>query len=351
MNPDLIIAGWGAVSPAGWTAGELADAVLDGRDLPVFLEKRHPEVPALPCRRVPAPAAPPPWLRHPRLRRASPITRFAVAAALEALRRDPAAVTVEPAGPSLGIVFAVQNGGVNFSRRFYAEVLDNPGLASPILFPETVFNAPSSHLASLLAAPALNNTLVGDAGGFLVALDMAAQWLGEGRVSDCLVVAADEYDWLSAEALDLFPGQKTATEGSAALWLRRAEAETPAPAGAVVLEQITETLAITRAQPRAAAIRRMKAGLDAPPDAALVSAASGSAAWDRPHQEAFAGWSGPRFTLQEQFGHPFVVLGGWQCALACELLRRGLAKDAVIPADTGASQVLAAWLRCNDGGV
>jgi hypothetical protein len=84
----LRIAGWGAVSPAGWTATDLAEAVLDGRDLPPTLDVRHPEAPAIPCRRVPELTAPPPWLRHPRLRRTSPITRFAVSAALEALQRQ-----------------------------------------------------------------------------------------------------------------------------------------------------------------------------------------------------------------------------------------------------------------------
>ncbi len=339
MRADLIIQGWGAVSPAGWSAAALADAVLAGTELPATLEQRQPDAPALPCKRVPAPDTPPPWLRHARLRRVSPITRFAVAAALEALGSNP------PPGAALGIVFAVQNGGVNFSRRFYAEVLENPSLASPILFPETVFNAPSSHLASLLGAPALNNTVVGDAGGFLVALDMAAQWLDEGRVSDCLIVAAEEQDWLSAEALALYPGAKTATEGAVALWLRRAAAVSDD----ILLEQITPAHLHTNQCARAQALRALRAELAAPATATLVSAASGSPAWDRPHQESFADWQGPRHTLQDQFGHGFSVLGGWQCVLACELLRRGLAEDTVVAADTGATQTLAAWFQKSHG--
>lgn len=337
----LRIAGWGAVSPAGWTATDLAEAVLDGRDLPPTLEVRHPEAPAIPCRRVPALTAPPPWLRHPRLRRTSPITRFAVSAALEALQREPTAPE-KSTHSSLGILFAVQNGSVNFSRRFFAEVLENPALASPILFPETVFNAPSSHLSSLLAAPLLNNTLVSDAGGFLTALDMAAQWLGEGRVSDCLIISAEEYDWLSAEALALVPGQKIAAEGAAALWLQQTD---DATSGQIRLEQITAASAITRRRTRVEALQHMRSELAAPDSATLVSAASGLTAWDRPHLETFADWSGPRFTLQSQFGHPFSTLGGWQCVLACELLQRGTCTDSVIPADTGATQAQAAWFH------
>jgi hypothetical protein len=89
----------------------------------------------------------------------------------------------------------------------------------------------------------------------------------------------------------------------------------------------------------------MRSELAAPDSATLVSAASGITAWDRPHHETFADWSGPRFTLQSQFGHPFSTLGGWQCVLACELLQRGTCTDSVIPADTGATQAQAAWFH------
>jgi hypothetical protein len=241
---------------------------------------------------------------------------------------------------SLGVLFAVQNGSVNYSSRFFAEVLANPSLASPILFPETVFNAPSSHISSLLASPSLNNTLVSDAGGFLTALDMAAQWLDDDLVTDCLIISAEEYDWLSAESLALVPGPKIASEGAAALWLRRTEKPSP---NDILLEQITEAATITNQQSRSTAIQKMHLDLAAPNHAALISAESGHPTWDRPHSETFSSWAGPRFTLQSQFGHGFSILGGWQCALACELLQRGVCHDAVVAADTGANQAQAAW--------
>lgn len=340
MSNSLHIAGWGAVSPAGWTSSDLVNAILNQVDLPFSLELRHPDAPPIPCRRVPPLASPPSWLRQPRLRRSSPITRFAVSAALEALHTPE-----QPATPttSLGVIFAVQNGSVNYSSRFFAEVLANPSLASPILFPETVFNAASSHISSLLASPALNNTLVSDAGGFLSALDMATQWLDDHHVTDCLIISAEEYDWLSAESLALFPGPKIASEGAAALWLRRTEQPSRTD---ILLEQITEAATITNQQPRFTAIQKMHLELAAPDNAALISAESGHPSWDRPHTESFAAWVGPRFTLQPQFGHGFSVLGGWQCVLACELLERGVCHDAVVTADTGANQAQAAWFTC-----
>src|SRR3712207_7831863 len=42
---------------------------------------------------------------------------------------------------------AVSNGGVIYTKRFYHEVVESGAeAASPLLFPETVFNAPASHL-------------------------------------------------------------------------------------------------------------------------------------------------------------------------------------------------------------
>ena len=352
MTPTRTInlAGWGAVSPAGWSAADLASAVLDQRSIAAVSEQRSADAPLIQVSRVPSPSHPPPWLKLPRLRRASPITRFAVSAAQEALHGNPVSYiadsptrsTFEPPPASLGIIFVVQNGNVNFSRRFYAEVLDNPALASPILFPETVFNAPSSHLASLLTASTLNNTLVSDSVGFFNALEMATHWLDQGRATDVLVVSAEEHDWLSAEALLLFPGQHTAAEGAAAVWLTATTGQRP---GQLVLEQLTDSFTIGRRCSRQTAIQRVAAQLAAPSSASLVCSDSGCAVWDHPSTSSFAGWQGPRIPLQPFLGHPFAVLGGWQCVVACELLARGLNTDAAALGDSGATQAQAAWFH------
>lgn len=337
MSNRIQIAGWGAVSPAGWNSKAFADAVLEQRELSHSLVARDPSAPPIPCRRVPAPDAPPAWLRQPRLRRSSAIARFAVSAALEALHSGMAS---SQSIPSLGIIFAVQNGSVNYSSRFFAEVLTNPSLASPILFPETVFNAPSSHISSLLATPLQNYTLVSDSGGFLNAIELATQWLDSGNVSNCLIISAEEYDWLSAESLALFPGPKIATEGGAALLLKKIDSPHPSD---ICLEQVTNAVTITNNQPRLVAIQQMRRELAAPDSSTLISAASGNPTWDYPHIETFANWVGPRLTIQPQFGHGFSVLGGWQCVLACELLQRGHCHDCVVAADTGSFQSQATW--------
>ncbi|MCB1224851.1 MAG: beta-ketoacyl synthase chain length factor [Verrucomicrobiales bacterium] len=334
------LAGWGAVSPAGWSAAALSDALRAETVFPIEEERRSENAPAARYRRVPAWSSPPAWLRQPRLRRVSPISRYAVSAALEALQTRPTQPS-DSATHSLGVIFAVQNGSVNFSRRFFSEVLSDPTLASPILFPETVFNAPSSHVSALLATPALNYTLVGDAGQFVAALDLAAQWLQDGRVSECLVVTAEENDWLSAEALPLFHGPRIASDGAAALWLRPTADPTP---GSILLDAVTDAITLSAGISRSDACAQLRRELAPQPGDLLLSAAAGAPAWDAPHQAAWQDASVITQAIQPTLGHGFAVLGGWQCVAACEMLRtlQPAPQRALIAADTGASQVVGA---------
>ena len=54
-------------------------------------------------------------------------------------------------GTTTAVVFAICSGGVNYTRRFYHEIVTLGARgASPLLFPETVYNAAASHLAALL---------------------------------------------------------------------------------------------------------------------------------------------------------------------------------------------------------
>lgn len=204
----------GAVSPAGWGCDALVEAVLKGEPLPVTEAAAGPGKagPHGLSRRVPSTA--PAWMpKGPRFRRCSPVTRFAAAAAQEALDRS----GIKP--ERLGIVMCLMNGCVNFSNRFYHEVLVDVAHASPILFPETVFNAPASHIAAHLGADGPVSTLIGDSDQVVAAIEMAEDWLAGGEVTHCLVIAAEEHDWLSANGGHYYHRGLIAGEGAAAILL------------------------------------------------------------------------------------------------------------------------------------
>jgi 3-oxoacyl-(acyl-carrier-protein) synthase len=136
---------------------------------------------------------------NPRLRRSSAISRFAVAAGLAAL--NDAGVRPEKDAARIALIFATSNGGVIYTKRFYHDIVASGAqAASPILFPETVFNAPASHLAAILGITGASYTLVGDGAVGILAVQMAADIMHNDSVDYCLVVAAEEIDWLLCDA-------------------------------------------------------------------------------------------------------------------------------------------------------
>ena len=135
----VFVGGIGAVSPAGWGVAALRAALEKNAPLPIQPMPRPGWAKPLSVRPVPPPAARPAFFAHPRLRRANAISQFTIAAALEALGETVS--LVQSGAVRLGIVVGMMAGSVNYSRRFYEEVLKDPATASPLIFPETVFNA------------------------------------------------------------------------------------------------------------------------------------------------------------------------------------------------------------------
>lgn len=183
----------------------------------------------------------------PRLRRSSAISHLAVAAALDAV----ADAKLTPAQLArTALIFAASDGGVIYTRRFYADIVDRgPGAGSPLLFPETVYNAPASHVAAALDLRGEALTLVGDATVAQAALQSAWEMLACGDADHCLVATAQEIDWITGEAYTrwgLVPEDPASprplfSEGAAALILSRQPgtcvlaALQPAPANALNL--------------------------------------------------------------------------------------------------------------------
>lgn len=137
---------------------------------------------------------------HARLRRASAISKFSVAAGLAALKQ--AGVTIDnESATRTALIFAVANGGVAYTRRFYHDIVKTgANAASPLLFPETVFNAPASHLAAVLGLSGATYTLVGDGAVGTLALQMAHDLMADQGLEYCLVVGAEEADWVLCDA-------------------------------------------------------------------------------------------------------------------------------------------------------
>ncbi|MEY2559077.1 MAG: hypothetical protein QOE34_2502 [Verrucomicrobiota bacterium] len=280
------IAGMGWVTPLGSGVEEVWGRLLKsetataqpvssplGRDYPVF------RVPATATSNAPA---------HPRLRRSSVISRFAVVAGLEALANAGLKMDAEIANRT-ALIFAVSNGGVIYTKRFYHDIVESGAqAASPLLFPETVFNAPASHLAAILGISGATYTLVGDGAVGTLALKMAEDLLMSGTLDYCLVVGAEEADWLlcdayskwrllrSAPPIEPFqqpPRGMILSEGAGALLL---SSEGHASARPVVVEEISTGRTYSHRREAAAAVKGVFSELCRTPPDLVVASANGT---------------------------------------------------------------------------
>ncbi|EEF61266.1 beta-ketoacyl synthase N-terminal-like domain-containing protein [Pedosphaera parvula] len=315
----IYIAGCGAVSPAGWSVQQLCDAIHAAAPIPVKPLTRPGWPNPLTVRQVVSADPKPSFMGHARLRRTSPITQYVVSAALEALGDDLA--LVRNGTLRLGIVLCVMSGCVNYTRRFFDETVKDPSTASPLIFPETVFNAPSSHIATLLGTKSMNYSIVGDPGTFLQGLALGAQWLAQGNVDGCLVLAGEECDWLTSDAFRHFSRKIILSDGAGAIYLK---AGVPGNSS-VELRSITDSHLFSRDHRRDQAIQRVAEQLPpCSPDHLLCDGLQGVPRIDAPEIAAWKSWNGARVSPKSILGEGLMAAASWQCIHAIQALRMDL---------------------------
>jgi hypothetical protein len=324
----------GAVSPAGWGVGPLLRALSLGKPLPTAAIQGPTGCRPYRVRTVPSPATRSEWMAHPRLRRASLNSQFTIAAAIEALQWSD---SCRPFPGRLGIVTGTHAACVRYSERFFAEVLRDPRTASPVLFPETVINAPASHLAAFLGGVDLTCSLIGDQTVFVQALVVAAEWLLERRADVCLVVAAEESGWPVADALRCFARGTVSSEGAGALVVARE----PGVGSCTVLERVTDAHLYAGQATRKAAATAMRRQL--PRERAnelLVDARGGFSRVDEAETSAWLDWSGTRLSPRAVLGEGLSAATAWQCVAACAALAAGQASAANVSVVGGNQQAI-----------
>lgn len=124
------------------------------------------------------------------LRRVDPFSQRALLAAFLAL--EDAGFRVE-APARVGAVLATGYGPLSTSFAFLDEVIDKgDGLGSPIHFANSVHNAPTALISTLLHVEGPILTLTGFAHAFAQAVSVALGWLERGEVDHAIVASADE---------------------------------------------------------------------------------------------------------------------------------------------------------------
>lgn len=334
----IYVHGYGSVSSAGQSSAELfqkcsLNLAVETQNLERTLGGKTISYTVRPVDKVELRKNVP---KHPRLRRSSSITKFAIAAAKQALSEE-RMVQIKDGEFRLGIVMSCFNGCINYTNRFYAEVLDDPAFASPILFPETVFNAPASHVSSYFESPGPVYTLLGDSSVWFSAMEVARGWLASDQVDGCLVLCGEELGWLSAEALRYHSDKLIATEGASAIYLEREKSE-------VLLERISEPRGYTTARERRQAIREVFDEIQNEPDSLLVDGLVGVETIDRDELRSLESWQGARMSPLATLGLGMGASCGFQTIAALEALRSGY-NSSIVMASGSNQQACSAHFR------
>lgn len=278
---------------------------------------------------------------HPRLRRSSAISRFAAVAGLAALDDAGLKLDAETAART-ALIFAVSNGGVIYTKRFYHDIVASGAqAASPLLFPETVFNAPASHLAAILGITGASYTLVGDGAVGVLALKMAEDLLAGETLDRCLVVGAEEADWLlcdayrkwrllrSAPPLEPFqqpPRGTILSEGAGALLLGRG--------GDIRLEKIVAGTNFSRQREAGEALRKIFEELGDPEVDLVVASANGTFIDAAERAAALRCYPDARvYALKEALGESVGASSLWQTICGALCLRNQLAPPNSLAVD------------------
>ena len=324
----LAIAGRGWVTPLGSDVEQVWQALLAGEQACVDTIASEANDHSYAVFRVPAETLnlPP----HPRLRRSSAISKFAACGGLAALRDAGIEMTPDIAART-ALIFAVSNGGVVYTRRFYHDVVTTGARsASPLLFPETVFNAPASHLAAILGMTGASYTVVGDGAVSALAIQMAQDLMESEALDYCLVVAAEEADWLLCdayrkwrllrnappiEAFHLPPRGMILSEGAGAIVLGRS--------GSVEFERVVLGHNFRRRVDASAAVDHVLHELSAKSEPSIVVASANGTFVDQAERRAIEKHC-PRaavYTVKPTLGESVGASGMWQVICAAEALR------------------------------
>ncbi len=244
-------------------------------------------------------------------RRMSPPSKFAVAAAKMAVAQAGLAPADVP--PESAVVVATSFGPTSYTERILNQILlESPEAVSPMLFTESVANAPAAQIALTFGAVGANVTVTQREVGPLVALGRAVAEVATGRSPLAIAAAVDEtspvlhavLDRLGALAPPDAEGREVArpfdrgrngfllAEGAGALVVEAEEAARRR--GAAVLARVRRVvIAVDPRAPRigwsedasiqgSALLRRLAMAGLAPGDFDLVvSGASGSIGGDR----------------------------------------------------------------------
>lgn len=188
----VLITGLGAVTPAGPSVEEFWEALIEGRPGAGAIERFPTDDLTSHAGALVRGFNPRKFITPAKVRRLDLASRYAVAAARQAF--EAAGHALPPAeADRVGSLIGSASAGATPVRDFLAPVLvQGPEASQPMLFPNTVGNAPSSYVAIELGLKGPNSTVCQKEASGALALGTAADFVREGRCDAMVAGGADE---------------------------------------------------------------------------------------------------------------------------------------------------------------
>lgn len=197
MNRRPVITGIGMVGPFGTDSENFWRSIVLGKNLlrPVTryeFSRLAGEVPDFSLKK---------FVKDPRLARSSLVSQYALASAVSAVS-DAGIELKKMVSEKIAVIFGTCNGPCLATEKNYASLIEKGKKSvDPLLFPESVFNAPAGLISIFLGikGPCIALPLGPAAGGY--AMITAINYLANYDMDCALVVASDELSKVAHEAL------------------------------------------------------------------------------------------------------------------------------------------------------
>lgn len=191
MTSDIVITGIGVASSAGFGSEALWEALIEKRRCFRSVVSPRGKGKERLCAAINDVDA---FLADKRWRRAAEISKFSIAAirlALEDAGIDPAKWNSREAG----LVTAVTHGAIRFTIEFHESVVvEGPAAASPMVFSDSVLNAPAGNSSIAFNVKGGAHTVIGDLGAGMLSVSTAIRTMRYSGLKVCLAGATEEFD-------------------------------------------------------------------------------------------------------------------------------------------------------------
>lgn len=314
----LVISGIGPLSPLGTGREAYWEAVLRGasciQEVSGFSSLRDTKGSRIAGQEIEK------YVDDRRFRRAADISKYAIAAVRLAMG-DAGIGSLR--GEETGLIVAVTHGAMQYTEEYHrALVTGGAEDVSPILFSDSVLNAPAGNVALCFGIQGAAHTVVGSVSAFIKGIMLAERLMDAGLLKRVIVVSAEELNELSFFCRTAFEGTPL-SEGAGALLIER---EDPSSTGepycriaghGAFFDPLHMEHAFEKAVEGALAMGGITmddvkfAFIDAPPD--LCDGRLGSV---------------PSGSITQFTGNAFCVSAAWNVILASLAIRHGIVPDA-----------------------